>query len=140
MATLVGHDSNYCCFALTRGFERIHAASSEERAACETDASASCEEKQGRRDRRSYHRRPDDVPAAVDWAWPTAPLCQLLVCGVHVLDGTETHKDIFEENAQTEGRDARCLHASELKQSIFSSHFQGDVHTKLGQRGQDPRQ
>ena len=86
MATLVGHDGNYCCFALTRGFERIRAASSEERAPYETDGSASCEEKQGRRDRRSYHRRQDDVPAAVDWAWPIAPLCQLLVCAVHVLE------------------------------------------------------
>ena len=47
-----------------------------------------------------------------------APMCKLLVCGVHVLDGTETHEDMFEENAHTEARDARCLHASELKQSI----------------------
>ena len=40
-----------------------------------------------------------DVPAAVDGAWHIAPLCQMLVCGVHVLDGTETHEDVLKENA-----------------------------------------
>ena len=80
------------------------------------------------------------MPAAVDGAWHIAPLCQILVCGVRVLGGYETLHDVFEENAHTEARDARCLHASELKQSIFSSHYQLDVHTGLGQRGQGPRQ
>ena len=44
-------------------------------------------------------------PAAVDGAWHIAPLCQLLLCGVHVLDGYETLHDVFEENAHTEARD-----------------------------------
>ena len=92
---MVGDYGNCCCFALTRGFERTCAASSEQRAAHDTDAS---------------------ILAAVDEPWHIALLCQLLVCGVHVLDGTETHEDKFEENAQTEAGDARCLHASELGQ------------------------
>ena len=91
------------------------------RVAYDTDTSASCEEKQSRRDKRYYYGWQDNVLAAVDGAWHIATLCHRLVCGVHVLDGTE-------ENAQTEARDARCLHASELKQSIFSHHFQGDAH------------
>ena len=83
----------------------------------------------------------DKTTYSLQWTtWHNAPLCKLLVCGVHVLDGTETHEDMFEENAQTEARDARCPHASELKQSIFSSHCQGDVHIGMGQRGQGPRQ
>ena len=77
--------------------------------AYDTDASASC-------DRRCNYRWQDDVLAAVDWAWHIASLCHLLVCDVHLLDGTETHEDVFKENAHTEARDARCLHASELKQ------------------------
>ena len=52
MASLVGDYGNYCCFALAGGFERICAASSEERAAYDTDTSGSCEAKQSRRDRR----------------------------------------------------------------------------------------
>ena len=115
-------------------------ASREERAASDTDASASRDAKQSRRDSRVNYRWQDDVLAAVHGAWHIAPLCQLLVCGVHGLDGTETHEDMFEENAQTEARDACCLHASEIKQSTFPSHYQGDVHTGLGQRGLDPRQ
>ena len=39
---LVGDYGNCCCFALTRGFERLIAATSETRAAHDTDASASC--------------------------------------------------------------------------------------------------
>ena len=84
------------------------AASGDKRAACDTDASASCEEKQGRRDRRKNYRRQAGVPAAVDGAWHIASLCQMLVCGLHVLDGYETLHDVFEENAHTEARDARC--------------------------------
>ena len=42
------------------------AASSDPRAASDTDASASCEENQTRRDRRFNDRRQADVPAAVD--------------------------------------------------------------------------
>ena len=45
----------------------------------------------------------------------------MLVCGVHVLDGYETRHDVFEEDAHTEARDARCPHVSELKQPIFKS-------------------
>ena len=44
------------------------------------------------------------------------------------------------KKTHTQARDARCPHASELKQSIFSSHDQGDEHTGQGQRGHDPRQ
>ena len=84
--------------------------------AYDTDTSASCEGKQSRCDRRCNYQWQDDVPAAIDWTWHIALLCQLRVCGVHVLDGSETHEDMFEENAQTEARGARCLHASELKQ------------------------
>ena len=113
---MVGDYDDYRCFVLTRGFERTCAASSEDRAAYDTDTSASCEAKQSRCDRRCNYRWQDHVLAAVDWAWYIAPLCKLLLCGVHVLDGTETHEDMFEENAHTEARDARCLHASELKQ------------------------
>ena len=47
--------------------------------------------------------RQDEVPAAVDGAWH-ALLCQILVCGVHVLDGYETLHDVFKENANTEER------------------------------------
>ena len=91
------------------------AASSDKRAAHDTDASASCEEKQGRRDRR-YNC---DMPAAAGGALQIASLCQMLVCGVHVLGGYETLHDVSEENAHTEARDARCPHVSELKQSIY---------------------
>ena len=66
----------------------------------------------------------------------TCPRPSILVCGVHVLDGYETLDDVFRENAHTDARDARSLHASQPKLSIFSSHCQGDVHTGLGQRGQ----
>ena len=97
------------------------AASSDKRAAHDTDASASCEEKQGRRDRRCNCRRQADVPAAVDGAQQIASLYQMLVCGVRVLGGYETLHDVSEENAHTEARDARCPHVSELKQSIFKS-------------------
>ena len=94
-------------------------AASDKRAAHDTDASASCEEKQGRRDRRGNCRRQADVPAAVDGAQHIASLYQMLVCGVHVLGGYETLHDVSEENAHTEARDARCPHVSELKQSIY---------------------
>ena len=57
--------------------------------AYDTDATASCEEKQTRRDRRCNYWRQADVPAAVDEAWHTAFQCQMLVCGVNVLDGYE---------------------------------------------------
>ena len=122
MASLVGDHGNNCCCALTRGFERIRAASSDKRAAYDTDVSATCEGKQSRRDRRYNNRRQDDV------------------CGVRVHDGYETLHDVFEENAHTEARDARCPHVGELKRSIFSRHYQREVHTGLGQRGHFPRQ
>ena len=109
--------------------------------AYETDTSASC---QGKTEsmRQASITTGGKTTYSLQWtgAWHIAPLCQHLVCGVHVLDGTETHEDMSEENAHTEARDARCLDASELKQSIFSSHYKGDVRTGLGQRGQDPRQ
>ena len=37
----------------------------------------------------------------MDGAWHIAPLCQILVCGVHVHDGTETHEDELKESAYT---------------------------------------
>ena len=79
----------------------------ETRVAYDTDASASCDK------RRNYWWQ-DDVLAAMDWAWHIASLCHLLVCGVHVLGGTETHEDV--KRKHTEARDARCLHASERSQ------------------------
>ena len=88
-----------CFLALTRGFERICAASSDKRTAHDTHASASCEEKRSRRDRRYDNKRQDDVPAVVDGAWHIVLLCQMLVCGVHVLEGIETREDVFKENA-----------------------------------------
>ena len=91
-----------------RGFERIRADSSDTRTAYDTRASATCEGKYSRRDKRYNSRRQDDVPAAVDGAWHTASPCQMLVCGVHVLDGYETLHDEFEENAHTEARYTRC--------------------------------
>ena len=45
----------------------------------------------------------------------------MLVWGVRALDGYETLHDVFEENAHTEARNARCPHVSELKQSILKS-------------------
>ena len=90
-------------FALTRGFERMCAASNEKRAAYDTDASPSCEEKQTRRDRRQA-----DVPVAVDGAFHFAPQHQILVCNVHVLDGTERGR--VKKNVHIEARDARCPH------------------------------
>ena len=60
------------------------------------------------------------------------PLCQILVCGVRVLGGYETLHDVFEENAHTEARDARCLHASELKQSIFLKSLLGRCAHRAG--------
>ena len=59
-----------------------------------------------RNNRNPLYWRQADVPAAADGAWHTAPLCQMLVCGVHVLDGTETH-DVFKETVHTEARNAR---------------------------------
>ena len=39
------------------------------------------------------------MPAAVDGAWHIgAPHAKCGVCGVHVLDGTETHEDVFKGN------------------------------------------
>ena len=55
------------------------------------------------------------------------------------LDGTETHEDMFEENEQTEARDARGPHASELKQSIFSSHYQGRCAHRAGSKMPGPQ-
>ena len=101
--------SDYCCFALARGFGRRCAASSDERAAPDTHASDSSEaNKLDATD--SNYRRQADVPAAVDGAWYIALLCQILVCGVHVLDGYEPLHDEFNENADTEARNARCPH------------------------------
>ena len=40
------------------------------------------------------------MPAAVDASWHIASLCQMLVCGVHVLDGTETHDTGWVEEAR----------------------------------------
>ena len=78
----------------------------------------------------------DKTTCPLQWTGHGAlrPCVNFWWCGVHVLDGTETHEDMFEENAHTEARDARCLHASEHKQSIFSTD------DGLGQRGQDPKQ
>ena len=50
------------------------------------------------------------MPAAVEEHGMLRPPCQMLVCGVHVLDGTETHEEVFKENAHTEKRNARCPH------------------------------
>ena len=36
----------------------------------------------------------EEVPAAVDMAWPVTPPCQNLVCGIRLLDGTDTLKDV----------------------------------------------
>ena len=63
MASVVGDYGNYCCFVLTRGIERTRAATSDTRAAYDTDASASCEGKHCRRDRRYNYQWQDDVPA-----------------------------------------------------------------------------
>ena len=52
------------------------------------------------------YKRQDDVPATVDGAWRIAPLCQILVCGVHVLDGYEALHDVFKKRkkeTQTQG-------------------------------------
>ena len=38
---------------------------------------------------------------AAHGAWHIATPCQMLACGVHVLDGYETLHDVFEENAHT---------------------------------------
>ena len=43
------------------------------------------------------YRLQDEAPATVERAWHIAPLCQILACGVHVLDGTETTEDVFKE-------------------------------------------
>ena len=63
--------------------------------AYDTDTPASYQEKQSRCDKRCNYHWQDDVLAAMDWAWHIASLCHLLVCGVHVLDGTETYEDVF---------------------------------------------
>ena len=38
-------------------------------------------------------RRHEEEPAAVDMAWKVTFLCQTLMCGIPLLDGTDTHKD-----------------------------------------------
>ena len=115
--------------ALARGFDRICAASSEA--------------KQSRRDRRVNYRRQDDVPRGGRWSTahcrPPVPNSALRASACSM--GARHSMTCSEKtHTHTEARDARCLHASEPKLSIFSSHCQGDVHTGLGQRGHIPRQ
>ena len=70
----------------------------------DTERQAPARKKQTRRDRRYNYRRQDDG------AWHIAPLCQILVCGIHVPDGYEVLHDVFKENANKEARNARCPH------------------------------
>ena len=77
---------------MARGFGRICAASSEERAVSDTHASVSSDEN-NLNATDDDHKRQADVPAAVGGAWHVTPLCQFLVWGVSDLDGTETHED-----------------------------------------------
>ena len=37
-----------------------------------------------------------EEPAAVDMAWEVTLICQTLVCGIPLLDGTDTHKDVLQ--------------------------------------------
>ena len=100
MANLVGHYGKYCCFALARGFGRMCAAPSEERAASDTDASASCWAKRSRRDELTTGGKTTCPRPSMEHG--TLRPCQFLVCGVRVLDGYETLHGVFEENAHTE--------------------------------------
>ena len=116
MASLVGHDGNYCCFALTRGFERTCAATSEKNAwlttqirqppARENLVDATGGTTTGGRTTYSlqWTRRGTLRPCATFW-------CAASACSMGTRHSTTCSK---KTHTQRHG-DARCQHASELK-------------------------
>ena len=65
----------------------------------------------------------DDVLAAVEWAWPLRP-CANFWCAASTYSMELRPTKTCSKKTHTQARDARCLHTSELTQSIFSTHDQ----------------
>ena len=131
MATLVGHDGNYCCLPLTRGFERIHAAI-DSSAAYDTDASVSCEKTV---DATGGMTAGDKTTCPLQWTeHGTLRLCANSWCAASTYSMEQKPTRTCSKKAHTEARDARCLHGSELMQSIFSTYYQGRCAHRAGSR------